>query len=119
MYGTPPPHLIQHSLLFLTQIVHRVFPQVSTVACISPETRDCAVQILDAFIAQLDGAAIRDPLKDNSAFFIGLAAASAIILASKVRFDVVVCLPVIVQLSTHGVRSVVVVVRSMRSGHCA
>ena len=56
------------------------------MACISPETRDCAVQILDAFIAQLDGAAIRDPLKDNSAFFIGLAAASAIILASKVRF---------------------------------
>jgi hypothetical protein len=111
----PPPHL-QHSLLFLTQIVHLVSLQVSTVACISPETRDCAVQILDAFIAQLDGAAIRDPLKDNSAFFIGLAAASAIILASKVRFDVV-CLPVIVQLSTHALRSVVV--RSMRSGHCA
>ena len=54
------------------------------VARISPETRDSAVQILDAFLAQLDATVISDPLKDNSAFFIGLAAAAAIILASKV-----------------------------------
>ena len=43
------------------------------------------MQILDRFIAQLDTSVFDDPLRDNSAFFIGLAAAAAIILSSKIH----------------------------------
>ena len=43
------------------------------------------MQILDRFIAQLDTSVFDDPLRDNSAFFIGLAAAASIILASKIH----------------------------------
>ena len=61
------------------------FLQVSTMAKVSVETRDNSIQILDRFIAQLDASVLDDPLKDNSAFFIGLAAAAAIILSSKIH----------------------------------
>jgi hypothetical protein len=52
---------------------------------IGAETRDMGVQILDTFLAELPVAVLSAPLKDNGVVtVIGLAAAAAIILASKV-----------------------------------
>ena len=59
--------------------------QVCSTARVSIETRDSAIQILDRFIAQLDIAIFENPLKDNGALCIGLAAAASVILSSKIH----------------------------------
>ena len=58
---------------------------VSTASGIGVETRDIGVQILDAFLSELHVSVLADPLKNNGVAIIGLAAAAAIILASKVH----------------------------------
>ena len=51
----------------------------------SVETRDSSIQILDTFITQLDFQSNSNPLGAADASVISLAAASAVILATKIH----------------------------------